>query len=166
MVESDKHREVRERLESILSDAGLSFFSSHDPVSSGSGPALYIKDPRVDDRTRTGCQISQPDIVVNRGEGSDIIEIEIEKSAKNPKYILGDIYGVHMSKFYSDGEGELRKMDKKVRLFIVIAERKPEKGSKVEQYDNLIEEIDLENGSLDEVELFWLDEIDRLREIF
>ncbi len=164
MVESDKHREVRGRLESILSDAGLSFFSSHDPVSSGSGPALYIKDPRVDDRTRTGCQISQPDIVVNRGEGLDIIEIE--KRAKNPKYILGDIYGVHMSKFYSDVEGELRKMDDRVRLFIMIAERKPEKGSKVEQYDNLIEGIDLENGSLDEVELFWLDEIDRLKETF
>jgi len=164
MVESDKHREVREKLESNLRDLDLNFFSSHDTRSEDMGPALYIKDPRRKDETRTGCQVSQPDIMIKRKEGLEVIEIE--KSAKNPKYILGDIYAVHKSKFYSDEKGRLNEIDGKVSLFIVIAEERPVKGTKEKQYRNLIEAVDREDGTLDDLKLFWLDELDKFEEVF
>ncbi len=55
---------VEERLDSILFDIDLSFFSLHDYLSSGNVPSLYIKDSKRNISSRTGFSI-KPNLLIS-----------------------------------------------------------------------------------------------------
>lgn len=66
MVESDKHRKMKEEVERKLKEKGVDFISSYSPGSKGFGPALYIADPIEEDCSRSELQISLIDIFIEK----------------------------------------------------------------------------------------------------
>ncbi|MEF8874821.1 MAG: hypothetical protein V5A88_09180 [Candidatus Thermoplasmatota archaeon] len=139
MVESEAHRRMRKEVEKRLEEKGVDFISSHSPDSEGSGPAFYLDDPRREGKTKSSLQISQPDILVK--EDGAVSVIEIEKEAKTPKYLLGDLYAVVHSECYSDELGRVNKIGEVNKVYILIGEKRSEKGYKAGQYENLVEQL-------------------------
>ena len=163
MVESDKHRKMRKEVERKLEEKDVDFISSHSPGSEGVGPALYLGDPVEEDRSKSELRVSQPDILVEKEEGT-VSVIEIEKEAKTPKYILGDLYAVLHSECYSDESGRVKEFDEVGRIYILIAEVRAEKEVKARQYDLLVDRLgsDLEG----DFKVFWGDEVGEMVERF
>ncbi|MBS3782514.1 MAG: hypothetical protein KGY68_07930 [Candidatus Thermoplasmatota archaeon] len=165
--EGPEHKELRENLQEILVQLELEYRSSHDNDSSKESPAIYITDPKDENNTKTGCQISQPDIFIEKEDCIDIIEIENvdeDKKGESPKHILGNIYNIHNSKFYRDEMDEPKEIRKDCRLIIILTKDKPTKGSKNEQYEHIVDSINFENGILDELKIFWKDELNEIKE--
>ncbi|GEM_PF-3050970 len=161
MVESKAHKEMRKEVEKRLEEKEVDFISSHSPDSEGVGPILYLGDPVEKDCSRSALRISQPDILVEKEEGT-ISVIEIEREAKTPKYILGDVYAVLHSECYSDEVGRVKELDEVDRIYILIAEERAKKGVKARQYDLLVGRL----GSDLEVDfkVFWGEEVEELVE--
>jgi len=161
--ESEEHKDLRKEIQEKLDKHGIGFRHSHGKNSDEGGPALYIADPSYQNNTKNGCQVSQPDIFIEHENGIDIIEIEKidkEKRGKSPKYILGDIFSVHKSKFYRDKNGEPALFEGVCRLYVILTKNKPTKGKKNEQYKHLVESVNYDNGTLNETYILWEDEKD------
>ncbi len=158
MVESEAHKKMRKEVERRLEEKGVEFISSHSPDSEGVGPALYLGDPVEEGRSKSELRVSQPDILVEKEEGT-VSVIEIEKEAKIPKYILGDVYAVLHSECFSDESGRVKELDEVAKIYILIAEERAEKGVKARQYDLLVDR----SGSVD-LEIFWKEDEEELVE--
>ena len=163
MVESEAHKKMRKEVERRLQEEDVDFISSHSPDSEGVGPALYLGDPVEEDRSKSELRISQPDILVEKEEGT-VSVIEIEKEAKTPKYILGDFYAVLHSEFCSDESGRVKELDEVARIYILIAEEKAEEGVKGRQYDLLVGR--LRSDLTVDFRIFWEEEVEELTEGF
>lgn len=98
-------------------------------------------------------------------KNSCVSVIEIEKEAKTPEYILGDLYAVLHSECYSDGRGRMIALDQVEGVYILVAESIIGGGSKSMQYEKLMESCEEESGEV-EFKIFWKEEIGELVEDF
>lgn len=128
MVEGDEHRRIREKYEKDIDSGKFEIHSSH--TKAGTLPT-YLGE------RHTYTQMADVDMaLVDRTTKEVKYIIEIEDKLPQPKYLIGEIIAIAMSKIIGLRTGDTLLND----VVLVVAHRPKIKGShKDEQYRNIIQ---------------------------